>query len=46
MARPDAFDLTAVSIPPEIYEAVELGTTTGEGVTGGLVLFAEEVSPP
>ncbi|ORX39663.1 MIF4G like-domain-containing protein [Kockovaella imperatae] len=45
-SRSPLFDLAAASIPPEMYEAGEPSMEDGEGRTGGLVLFAEDVVHP
>ena len=42
--EPESFDVSAVSMPPELYDIDEDRWQAGEGRTGNLKLFAEDVS--
>ena len=44
MIQSEPYDLAAVSMPPEMYDVAEESREAGEGQTGGLTFFAEDVS--
>lgn len=44
LQQAEPYDLAAVSMPPEMYDVDESSREAGEGRTGGIALFAEDVS--
>ncbi len=40
---PEAYDVTAASMPPELYDIDEDRWQVGEGQVGNIVLFGEDV---
>ena len=44
LVQSEPYDLTAVSMPPEMYDVEEDGRESGEGRTSSIAFFAEDVS--